>query len=194
MERRGASGMAAALLTAKKFGELPGATRRSLLFLFPSSEESGLFGSQYYCEHPAVPMERTAACLNYESVGPAELTRDVVVLGGGESTLDRFFVAAAAAQGRYIFFDDDNSDGWFFRSDHYNFVKKGVPALVVENGLHPVDPLHPNKYPMPVWYHKPSDEYREDWDLSGTMANVNLMFSVCLSLANADNHPKAIKP
>ena len=189
-----ASGMAAALLTAKKFGELPGATRRSLLFLFPSSEESGLFGSQYYCEHPAVPMERTAACLNYESVGPAELTRDVVVLGGGESTLDRFFVAAAAAQGRYIFFDDDNSDGWFFRSDHYNFVKKGVPALVVENGLHPVDPLHPNKYPMPVWYHKPSDEYREDWDLSGTMANVNLMFSVGLSLANADNHPKAIKP
>jgi Zn-dependent M28 family amino/carboxypeptidase len=87
-------------------------------------------------------------------------------------------------QGRYIYFDDDNSDGWFFRSDHYNFVKQGVPAVVLENGQHPVDMSKPNKYPMPVWYHKPSDEYHEDWDVSGTLANVNLLLSVALSLAN----------
>ena len=149
-----------------------------------------MFGSQYYCEHPAVPMSRTAANLNFESIGPAELTRDVVILGGGACELDRYFVAAAAAQGRYIFFDDDNSDGWFFRSDHYNFFKKGVPALVVENGLHPVDPEHPNRYPMMQWYHKPSDEYRDDWDLEGTLANVNLMLSVGISVANADRKPK----
>ena len=180
-----ASGMASALLVAKKFTQLPHRPRRSILFLFPSSEESGLFGSEYYCAHPVVPMEKTAACLNFESIGPAELTRDVVILGGGESFLDDLYVAAAAAQGRYIFFDDDNSDGWFFRSDHYNFVKKGVPAVVVENGLHPVNPAKPNKYPMPVWYHKPSDEYREDWDLEGTLANVNLIYSVGLSISNA---------
>jgi Zn-dependent M28 family amino/carboxypeptidase len=113
------------------------------------------------------------------------LTHDIVLLGGGESTLDRYYVAAAAAQGRYIFFDDDNSDGWFFRSDHYNFVKAGVPAMVVENGNHPVDTLRPDKYPMPLWYHQPCDEYHEDWDLSGTLANVNLMFSVAISIANA---------
>ena len=153
-----ASGIASALLLAKRFKESAMRPRRSILFLFPSSEESGLFGSQYYCEHPVIPMEKTAACLNFESIGPAELTEDVVILGGGESRLDDYYVAAAAAQGRYIFFDDDNSDGWFFRSDHYNFVKKGVPAVVVENGLHPVDPARPNKYPMEVWYHKPSDE------------------------------------
>ena len=179
-----ASGMAAALLTARKFSLLP-RPRRSILFLFPSSEESGLFGSEYYCAHPAMPMEKTVACLNFESIGPAPLTHDVVILGGGENMLDSYYVAAAAAQGRYIFFDDDNSDGWFFRSDHFNFVKKGVPAVVVENGLHPVDPGKPDKYPMPVWYHKPSDEYRPDWDLSGTLANVNLIFSVGLSLSNA---------
>ena len=182
-----ASGMAGALLAAKKFTDLPGRPRRSVLFLFPSSEESGLFGSEYYCAHPAIPMDRTVACLNFESIGPAELTRDVVILGGGASPLDDYYVAAA--QGRTIFFDDDNSDGWFFRSDHYNFVKKGVPAVVVENGLHPVDPAKPNKYPMPVWYHKPSDEYREDWDLSGTLANVNLIFSVGLSLSNTTTLP-----
>ena len=109
---------------------------------------------------------------------------DVVILGGGESDLDNYYVAAAAAQGRYIYFDDDNSDGWFYRSDHYNFVKKGVRAVVLENGLKPVDVSKPNKYPMPVWYHKPCDEYREDWDVSGTLSNVNLIFSVGLSLSN----------
>lgn len=180
-----ASGMAGALLTAQKFKELPQAPRRSVLFLFPSSEESGLFGSEYYCNHPVVSMEKTTACLNFESIGPAELTHDIVILGGEESDLDRYYEAAAAAQGRYIFFDDDNSDGWFFRSDHYNFVKKGVPAVVIENGLHPVDLGRPNKYPMTEWYHKPSDEYRDDWDLSGTLSNVNLIFSVGLSLSNA---------
>ena len=117
------------------------------------------------------------------------LTRDVVILGGGESALDGYFVAATAAQGRTIFFDDDNSDGWFFRSDHYNFVKKGVPAIVVENGLHPVDTDKVDKYPMSYWYHQPRDEYHDDWDLSGTMANIYMMFSVGLSLANTAERP-----
>ena len=178
-----ASGVAGALLIAKKFNDMP-RPQRDLIFLFPSSEESGLFGSAYYCEHPAVPMEKTVACLNFESIGPAELTRDVVILGGGQSDLDRYYVAAAAAQGRYIYFDEDNSDGWFYRSDHYNFVKRGVPAVVLENGLHPVDVSKPNKYPMPVWYHKPCDEYHDDWDVSGTLSNLNLIFSVGLSLSN----------
>ncbi len=177
-----ASGMAGALLVAKKFKQMP-QPGRDQVFIFPSSEESGLFGSAYYCAHPVVPMEKTLACLNFESIGPAELTRDVVILGGGDSDLDHYYMAAAAAQGRYIYFDDDNSDGWFYRSDHYNFVKKGVPAVVLENGRHPVDVTRSNKYPMPVWYHKPSDEYHEDWDLSGTLSNVNLIFSVGLSLS-----------
>ena len=185
-----ASGMAGALLSAQKFTELPYRPRRSVLFLFPSSEESGLFGSEYYCSHPAHPLAKTVACLNFESIGPAELTHDLSILGGGESRLDRYYEAAAAAQGRYIFYDDDNSDGWFFRSDHYNFVKKGVPAVVWENGKDLVDPAHPNKYPMPVWYHKPSDEYRPDWDLTGTVANVRLILSIALSLSNTDDFLK----
>ena len=180
------SGMAGVLLAARKFCELPCPPRRSVLFLFPSSEESGLFGSEYYCAHPLIPMEKTSANLNFESIGPAELTEDVTILGGGASDLDNYYIAAAAAQGRYIFFDDDNSDGWFFRSDHYNFVKKGVRSVVIENGLHPVEASRPNKYPMTSWYHKPCDEYRDDWDLAGTLANVNLIFSVAVSLSNAN--------
>ena len=179
-----ASGMAGALLCARRFTRLPERPKRSILFFFPSSEESGLFGSEYYCAHPVVPMEKTVADINFESIGPAELTRELSVLGGEGSPLSPYFEKAASAQGRTIFFNNDNSNGWVFRSDHYNFVKKGVPALVWENGRTPVDPGKPNKYPMPVWYHKPCDEYHEDWDLSGTLANVNLVYDVSLALAN----------
>lgn len=180
------SGIAAILLIAKKFKEMPIAPRRSLVFLFPTLEESGLFGSQFYCEHPAFPMEKTAACINFDCIAPAELTEDISFLGGGQSDLDYYVMASAAAQGRYAYFDDDNSDGWYFRSDHYNFVKKGVPALVMENGSHPVDPSKPNMYPQKDWYHKPCDEYREDWDLTGTLANINVMLGAAAAIANTD--------
>ena len=183
------SGMAAVLLLAKKYSELPVRPRRSMLFLIPTLEESGLFGSEYYCAHPAFPMDRTAACINFDCIAPEPLTYDVVVLGGGACELDAYIQACAGAQGRYVVFNDDNSDGWFFRSDHFNFVKKGVPAVVIEYGTDLVDPSRPNKYPRSDWYHKPSDEYREDWDFAGTLAHVNLMYAVGLSVANADRKP-----
>ena len=178
------SGMAAVLLLARRFAELPTAPRRSMLFLIPTLEESGLFGSEYYCAHPVFPMEKTAACINFDCIAPEPLTHDVVVLGGGNSPLDPYLIAAAGAQGRYIKWNDDNSDGWFFRSDHFNFVKRGVPAVVIEFGTDLVDPSRPNKYPRSDWYHKPSDEYRGDWDFAGTLAHVHLMFAVGLSVAN----------
>ena len=184
------SGMAAVLLLARKYAELPVRPRRSMVFLIPTLEESGLFGSEYYCKHPAFPMEKTAACINFDCIAPEPLTHDVMVLGGGACELDNYIVACAGAQGRYVVFNDDNSDGWFFRSDHFNFVKKGVPAVVIEYGKDLVDPSRPNKYPRADWYHKPSDEYREDWDFAGTLAHVNLMFGVGLSVANADRAPR----
>lgn len=79
-----------------------------------------------------------------------------------------------------------HADGWFFRSDHYNFVKRGVPALVMENGKHPVDPSRPNLYPQKDWYHKPCDEYHEDWDMKGTIANINVMLGAATVIANID--------
>ena len=180
------SGIAAIFLIARKFMEMPQRPRRSLVFLCPTLEESGLFGSQYYCEHPVFPMEKTATCINFDCIAPAELTEDIIFLGGGQSELDEFVSESAEALGRYAWFDDDNSDGWYFRSDHYNFVKKGVPALVMENGNHPVDPSKPNLYPKKEWYHKPCDEYREDWDMTGTLANVNVMFGAAVTIANRD--------
>lgn len=177
------SGLAAILMIAKKLKSLP-TPKRSILFLAPTSEEGGLFGSQYYCENPVFPMEKTAACINFDCIAPAPLSKDVVILGGGEGILDSYILSAAAAQGRYVFFDDDNSDGWFFRSDHWNFFRRGVPAVVIKAGKDLVNPSRPNKYVQSSWYHKPNDEYREDWDIEGSIANVNLMFSVGLNIAN----------
>ena len=183
------SGMAAVLLLAKKYAQLPVRPRRSMLFLIPTLEESGLFGSEYYCTHPAFPMEKTAACINFDCIAPEPLTYDVMVLGGGKCGLDRYIEAAAGAQGRYVVWNDDNSDGWFFRSDHFNFVKRGVPAVVIEFGKDLVDPSRPNKYPRSDWYHKPSDEYKEDWDFAGTLAHIRMMFAVGLDVANAQEKP-----
>lgn len=184
------SGMAAVLLLAKKYAELPVRPRRSMLFLIPTLEESGLFGSEYYCKHPAFPMEKTAACINFDCIAPEPLTHDVVVLGGGACELDNYITACAGAQGRYVVMNNDNSDGWFFRSDHFNFVKKGVPAVVIEYGTDLVDPSRPNKYPRSNWYHKPSDEYRDDWVFDGTLAHINMMFGVGLCVSNADRRPR----
>ena len=178
------SGMAAVLMLAKKYGELPVRPRRSMVFFIPTLEESGLFGSEYYCDHPAFPMEKTAACINFDCIAPEPLTHDVMVLGGGQCELDNYIMACAGAQGRYVVFHNDNSDGWYFRSDHFNFVKKGVPAVVIEYGKDLVDPSRSD------WYHKPSDEYREDWDFAGTLVHVNMMFGVGLAVANADGHPR----
>lgn len=178
-----ASGMAATLLCAARAKQLRKAPKRSLLFLFYTSEESGLFGSEHYCAHPAKAMDKTVACINFESMAPEALTKDVVVLGGN-TPLDDYILKGAEAQGRYVVFNQDNSDGWFFRSDHFNFVKKGVPAVVIETGSDLANPGHPNKYPFQSWYHKPSDEYHPDWDLSGSLAHWKLMFGVGLEMAN----------
>ena len=178
-----ASGMAATLLCAAQASQLPQRPRSSLLFLFYTSEESGLFGSAHYCANPVIPMENTRACINFESMAPESLTRDVVVLGGGKTILDEYIVRRAKAQGRYVTFNDDNSDGWFFRSDHFNFVKKGVPAVVIEPGHDFVCPVKAARNDFSAWYHKPGDEYSPDWDLEGSLAHINLMLGVGLDLA-----------
>ena len=176
------SGIAAILLIAKKFKDMPKQPRRSLVFLIPTLEESGLYGSQFYCEHPALPIEKTLACFNFDCIAPEAYSEDLVLLGGGQSNLDDYISASAAAQGRHVVFDDDNSDGWYFRSDHYNFVKKGVPALVMENGNNKTD-----------WYHKPSDEYSDDWDMSGTISDINVMFGAAAAIAEAPDRLQTVR-
>jgi Zn-dependent M28 family amino/carboxypeptidase len=168
---------------------------RSLLFLAVTAEEKGLLGSKYYAAHPLHPLERTLANVNMDGLNPYGRTRDVVNVGLGQSTLDEVLVRAAALQGRRIVPDPEPEKGFYFRSDHFSFVKRGVPALYAESG---VDYLGRE----PGWgqarrdrytsedYHKPSDEVKDDWDLSGAVEDVALYLRVVWALSQADAWPE----
>lgn len=175
-----ASGIAAVFLLAHKFVSSSSAPRRSLVFLCPTSEEGGLFGSEWYCDHPAVPLEKTVTCFNFDCVAPAEWSPSLIVLRNEPTFLDEWLETSALKQGRKIDFSDDNSDGWFYRSDHWNFVKRGVKCVAL------------GTTPKAGWYHKQNDEYSPSWDVSGSLANISLIYSAS-SLAASSPFPYSRK-
>ncbi|MBI4545663.1 MAG: M28 family peptidase, partial [Gemmatimonadetes bacterium] len=178
-----ASGTAALLELAEAFGRLRPAPARSVLFLAVTAEEKGLLGAKYYAEDPLYPLEKTLANINIDGVNQWGSTRDIVIVGYGNSTLDDLLAAAAAQQGRRIEPDPEPEKGFFYRSDHFEFAKKGVPALYTDNGTDYIG--QPEGYGQAKRdeytardYHKPSDEVKPDWDLAGAVDDVRLLFQV----------------
>ena len=185
-----ASGVAALMWLARKYQQLPVRPRRSLVFVAVTSEECGLLGSQHYCEHPLFPLEQTALNLNFDGCAPAARTHDVNLRAAGKTNLDALVVAMASAQGRRVNILTEDPAGGFFRSDHFNFVKKGVPTVLAGGGKDYVDKARQEAKPKVYRYHQPNDEYDESWwDFDGTMENLNLMFGIGLAVANADGMP-----
>jgi Zn-dependent M28 family amino/carboxypeptidase len=186
-----ASGVAALMLLAKKYQALPVKPRRSFVFVAVTSEECGLLGSQHYCEHPLFPLSKTAINLNFDGAAPAGRTHDVTLRAAGKTDTDALVVAMAAAQGRRVRVVTEDPSGSYFRSDHFNFVKKGVPTVLVRGGNDFVDKAKEEAKPKVYRYHQPNDEYDESWwDFDGAMENLNLMFSIGLVIANNDEMPK----
>ena len=189
-----ASGVAALMWLARKYQQLPIRPRRSIVFVAVTSEECGLLGSQYYCEHPLFPLSKTAANLNFDGSAPAERTHDVSLRAAGKTDTDALVVAMAAAQGRRVNVITEDPAGGYFRSDQFNFVKKGVPAVLAGGGRDYVDKARHEAKPKVYRYHQPNDEYDESWwDFDGAMENLNLMFSIGLVIANNDEMPKWTK-
>lgn len=190
-----ATGTAALLELAEAFTKLPTRPRRSILFLALTAEEQGLLGSQYYAEHPVYPLAKTVAAINMDAMNVWGRTKDVTIIGMGNSTLDDIAQSAARAQGRVVRPDPEPEKGLFYRSDHFNFAKQGVPALYLDGGVDYLDR-------PPEWglkriqqytaedYHKPSDEVKPDWDLSGLVQDVQLLFDVGYRVANQDVYPE----
>ncbi len=168
---------------------------RSFLFLAVTAEEKGLLGSQHYAAHPLYPLERTLAVVNMDAMNPFGRTHDVVSIGQGFSTLDEVLTRAAGSQGRRVEPDAEPEKGFYFRSDHFSFVKHGVPALYAESGTDYLSRA-------PGWgreqrerytaedYHKPSDEVRDDWDLSGAIEDVALYLRVAWAISETDAWPE----
>jgi Zn-dependent M28 family amino/carboxypeptidase len=189
-----ATGVAGILTIARAYREmLPGASR-SVLFLAVTAEESGLIGSEYYALHPLVPLEKTAAVINIDALYPLGKAKNLEVIGFGASDLEDLLAAAAKSQKRTLTPDGRPEAGYFYRSDHFNFAKAGVPALYVKSGtdLRDQPPGTGSRLKQDYdanRYHKPDDEYSESWDVSGSIEDLRLLFEVGARVANAETWP-----
>jgi Zn-dependent M28 family amino/carboxypeptidase len=160
-----------------------------------TAEESGLLGSEYYVEHPLVPLEKTAAVINIDALNPLGRAKDLEVVGFGASDLEELLADAARKQGRVLTPDRRPEAGRYYRSDQYNFAKAGVPALYVKSGATLRDrPADAGKAMLADYdanrYHKPGDEYREDWDVGGSIEDLRLLFEVGARVANETTWPE----
>ena len=190
-----ASGTAGLLELAEAYTRLKTPPKRSVLFLAVTAEEKGLLGAKYYAEHPLYPLDRTLANLNMDGINPWGRTRDIEVIGYGNSTLEDVLLVAAKAQGREIKKDSEPEKGRFFRSDHFEFSKLGVPALYLKSGVDFIGkPAGFGKQKSDEYterdYHKVTDEVKPDWDLSGGVEDLRLLLEVGWRVAGADQWPE----
>ena len=190
-----ASGTAGLLELAEAFSALDPPPARSILFLAVTAEEKGLLGAKYYAQNPLYPLGNTLANINIDGVNQWGLTEDIVVVGLGNSTLDDLLTAAAEDAGRVVVPDPEPEKGFFYRSDHFEFAKEGVPALYVDAGTQFIG--KPEGYGERKReeytandYHKPSDEVKPDWDLSGAVEDFRLLFLVGYGVAEGDVWPE----
>jgi Zn-dependent M28 family amino/carboxypeptidase len=190
-----ASGTAALLEMARAYKQLRRPPSRTILFLSVTGEEQGLLGSQYYAEHPFYPLARTAADINMDGMNVHGLTRDIVQIGRGASTLDEIIEAAAKEQGRAVKFDPEPEKGFYYRSDHFEFAKRGVPAFDPDEGVDFIGKpegwgLEARRKYTAESYHKPADTIKPDWDLSGALQDCQLYFLVGYRVASDPRMPE----
>jgi Zn-dependent M28 family amino/carboxypeptidase len=190
-----ATGVSSVIEIAKAFTTVEPKPKRSILFLMVTAEEQGLLGSQYYSVAPVYPLTKTLANINVDGVNQWGRTKDITVIGMGASDLDDYLRAAAEEQRRTLRPDPEAEKGFYYRSDHFNFAKQGVPALYIDSGVEFVG--KPAEYSQQkrdeytnIDYHQPSDEVKPDWDLSGAVEDEQLLFLVGYRIANADRMPE----
>lgn len=188
-----ATGVAALITLAEKFRQQK-PPARSIVFFSPTGEEAGLLGSEYYASNPVYPLKNTVININFDVLQPFGLMKDIYIVGKGLSEADDYLEEAATAENRVVKAVEDPSDGWFYRSDHFNFAKVGVPVLYVANGIESVEHgadwgARQKALYTEERYHKPQDRYDDSWDVSGTMADLKLMFLVGKKLANNTDFP-----
>jgi len=190
-----ALGCAALVEMARAYTRLAVPPRRSILFLAVTAEEQGLLGSEYYAKMPIYPMAKTAANINMDSWNVHGRTKDLTLVGFGASDLDDYARDAAGEQGRVVHGDAEPEKGFYYRSDHFNFAKQGVPALDPGAGVDYIGkPPEYAKQQRDEWnanrYHTPKDVILPDWDLAGAREDLMVLFAVGYRVAQADKLPE----
>ena len=187
-----ATGIAAVLEFAKRFSEID--TQRSIMFLALTLEESGLLGSEYFAKYPPIDLDNIVAGFNYDAILPTGLTNDMVVVGYGASELEDLLEDELVKSGRYINPDPNPEKGYFYRSDHISFAKRGVPVLYADGGFDLVDGgreigfIIEEQYRLDA-YHGVADEYDESWNLDGLNQSIDVIFNISNELANSSQWP-----
>jgi len=190
-----ATGTGALLVLAKAFKQLETPPDRTLVFLAITAEEFGLLGSRHYTENPVYPTSKTVAAINMDGLNTMGRTKDLVIIGKGNSAdLDQMVEKYATEQDRVVKGDPNPEKGYFYRSDHINFAKQGVPSLYTSEGV-----VHITKGEefgrkaaenyVAERYHKPGDEFDPEWDLSGAIEDLQLLFKVGHQLSQAGTWP-----
>ncbi len=190
-----ATGTSGLLTIANAFVKGRQEPERSILFLAVTLEESGLLGSAYYVDNPLFPLAQTVAAFNMDAMYFGGPTRDVTVVNLGASELENYLAVAAKAQGRELQAEPTPERGYFFRSDHFNFAKRGVPALYIKTGVD--DRERGMEWRKKYYedftaqkYHKVDDEYSPDADLRGSVEDLELLYSVGARLAGEESWPR----
>ncbi len=189
-----ATGTAALIELARRFAA-DGAGERSVAFAAWTAEEQGLLGALYYSQHPVFAPRDTVANINMDGINSMGRTHDIEIVGFGKSEMDDLAVAAARAQGRRVAPDSNPEAGYFFRSDQLHLAQLGIPVLYTSNGVDMVgggvergralnDAYVANNY------HKPSDEVTDEWDMSGGVEDLQLLYAVGRQLADNDTWPQ----
>jgi Zn-dependent M28 family amino/carboxypeptidase len=189
------TGIAALLEVAKAFKAQHPAPRRSVLFLADTLEESGLLGSLYYTRHPVFPMRQTVADINMDAMDVIGPTRNLQIIGSGQSQLEDLLKGVLKQQGRYASPDATPQNGFYFRSDHFNFAKAGVPALMTQTGNDLVDGgVAAGQKRLDDYtahrYHTPYDNFDPKWNFAGVAEDTQALYEVGRDLANGTAWPK----
>jgi Zn-dependent M28 family amino/carboxypeptidase len=190
-----ASGVATILEIAKAYKKLPTPTKRSVLVMAPTAEEAGLLGAKFYANNPLYPLEKTLADINVDGASAWGKTKDIEDTSDGNSTLDDMLGDAASRHGRVLKPNSQPEKGSFYRADHFEFSKLGVPSLYPGVGKDVIGKPpgfgmeKRNEY-IAKHYHQPSDEVDPAWDLSGAAEDAVLLFEVGYQVANGDNYPE----
>lgn len=189
-----ASGVAAVLSVAKAFSGLKEKPKRSIVFLAVTAEEQGLLGSEYYATHPVYPLKKTVADLNMDALGDYGETKDFSVTGKGQNELEDYVEETAKQNGMTVTGDKNPGAGSYYRSDHFNFAKVGVPALDINNGANST--AHGEAWGKAkqkeygeLHYHQASDNYTSAIDASGMAQVANVLFDIGKKLANEAAFP-----
>ena len=190
-----ATGVAAIIEIAEAMRKSPTPPKRSVLFLAVTLEESGLLGSKYYVAHPVIPLDKTVGAINLDALAPIGKARDITVVGKGSSELEDILKPILDSQNRVISGESNTAAGYYFRSDHFNFAKAGVPALYLDSGSDLVEGGQAAgdaaaKDYTELRYHKAADHYDPaSWKLDGIIEDLQVALSVGEALANDGQWP-----